>query len=80
LLQVDYCRRPGQEEKYNGRESICAGLLFDQSGPGWAAPAGTEVCDYIEKNSGWFPLIHVKECDHVAKDPAELDYKFLRNL
>ena len=46
-------------------------LVGFQLDVGWAALAGADVCDYIEKNPGRFPLIHVKECDHAAKDPAE---------
>ena len=49
-------------------------LVGFQLDVGWAALAGADVCDYIEKNPGRFPLIHVKECDHAAKDPAEFEH------
>ena len=49
-------------------------LVGFQLDVGWAVLAGADVCDYIEKNPGRFPLIHVKECDHAAKDPAEFEH------
>lgn len=49
-------------------------LVGFQLDVGWAVLTGADVCDYIEKNPGRFPLIHVKECDHVAKDPVEFEH------
>ena len=55
----------------SGTDPELVGFQFDV---GWAALAGADVCEYIEKNPGRFPLIHVKECDHVATDPVEFEH------
>ena len=38
---------------------------------GWAALTGADVISYIKENPGRFPLIHVKECNRVAKTEDE---------
>ncbi|MCF0136292.1 MAG: sugar phosphate isomerase/epimerase [Lachnospiraceae bacterium] len=49
-------------------------LVGFQLDTGWAALAGADVVEYVKQNPGRFPLIHVKECDHVAKDPVEFEH------
>lgn len=41
---------------------------------GWAALAGVDVVDYIQKYPGRFPLIHVKECCRKAATPEETEH------
>lgn len=41
---------------------------------GWAALAGIDVIALVKKYPGRFPLIHVKECDRVAKTEEELEH------
>lgn len=39
---------------------------------GWGARAGVDVVSYVNKYAGRFPLIHVKECNAVAKTREEM--------
>lgn len=49
-------------------------LVGFQLDTGWAILAGADVIEYVQNNPGRFPLIHVKECDHVAQDPIEFEH------
>ena len=41
---------------------------------GWALFAGVDTVEYVKKNAGRFPIIHVKDCDRVAKDDEEKEH------
>lgn len=41
---------------------------------GWAVRAGVDVVDYLKKYAGRFPLLHVKECNEVAKTVEEMEH------
>lgn len=52
-------------------DPVLVGFEFDV---GWAALAGVNVIEIIEKNPGRFPLIHVKECTRVAATDEEMEH------
>ncbi len=47
------------------------GFEFDV---GWGQIAGTDCAAYVRKYPGRFPIIHVKECDKVAKNEDEYEH------
>ena len=47
------------------------GMEFDV---GWAQFAGFDPAEVVKKNSGRFYIIHVKECNRVAKDAEEMEH------